>query len=121
MHWTILSGAIGAALYAGISIIRGRRRPDLRVLLGCLTYAAALPASVVFLFRAITGDRQALEELAKHHEFPWFAGTAALVVLYHASEHLYDTIKGAWSSNVPAKAEPSESGDPSRTGKPSAG
>jgi hypothetical protein len=42
----------------------------------------------------------------------WYAGTAALVVLYHSLEHVVDVMRGAWRKSVTARTESAAEGVP---------
>jgi hypothetical protein len=112
---------VGAAIYAFACIKRGKRRPDIGKMITCMAYAATLPVSAIFLVVAASGDHEALEGLTKEHDFGLYAGVAAMVVLYHGLEHLYDEIRSAWAKEVVAVPGDAPAADQARDGDGSGG
>jgi hypothetical protein len=67
-----------------------------------MAYGGTLPVCAYFLWVAMRGDHAALVRLAGEPDFPWYAGTAAVVVLYHGLEHFYDEVRAAARRSVRA-------------------
>jgi hypothetical protein len=74
--------------YTAGSVMIGRRRPDVRALLGCNVDAGIIQPSAAVLWAGLCNEKDQLHALVA--DVPWYAGTAALVVLYHSLARLID-------------------------------
>jgi hypothetical protein len=103
MRWPIFFGIVVAIAYIASSLGLARRRPDVRALLGCIVAAGVIPPSLAVLWVSLRGSRDELQSLMA--DLPWYAATAAIVVLYHALEHVVDAMRGACQRSVVARTE----------------
>src|SRR5438045_773275 len=115
MRWPVFLGVITAIAYTAGSLGIGRRRPDVRALLGCIMAAGIIQPSAAVLWAALCNDKDQLHALVA--EVPWYTGTAALVVLYHSLEQLVDMMRRAWRKSVNGRTEPAAERDPTAPNK----